>query len=231
MNIFHRNIANGVTCLNLLSGCIAIIFAFHGEDRFSGLSGFECAFISIGVAAIADFMDGFTARLLHCYSLLGKELDSLSDLVSFGVAPSMIMYNLLSATPGVPSWLAWWALVIAPLGALRLARFNIDTRQTTTFIGLPIPANAIFWIGYAALAFSTPAMLSPWCFLPIVLLESWLMISPIRMFSLKFNNYRIAENKRRYFLLLAAIVMIACMGVPAFLWIIVLYLFLSFLPE
>lgn len=125
------------------------------------------------------FCDGFAARLLHAYSSLGKELDSLCDLVSFGVGPSLLIFNCMTETSATP-WLAWMVFLIPVCGALRLARFNVDDRQTTSFIGLPIPANAIFWIGYSALAYQNVDFLTAWyCFLPILVVESWLMVSPV----------------------------------------------------
>lgn len=231
MNFIRRNIPNAITCLNVLSGCVAIIFAFHSSDNFGSLTGLQCSWIAIGIAAIADFLDGFMARLLRAYSDLGKELDSLCDLVSFGVAPAMMLYNIAGSSPAAPGWLPWMALLIPIAGALRLAKFNIDTRQTTSFIGLPIPANAIFWIGYTALAgvggTGIAALTSPYWLVPAVVLESWLMISPLPMFSLKFKNYTLRDNKSRYFLLLSAVILIVCTGVAGLLWTIILYLLLS----
>lgn len=228
MNIIRRNIANGITALNLLSGCVAIIFAFHPSTRFGALEGWQWACVAIGVAAVADFFDGFTARLLHAHSPLGKQLDSLSDLVSFGVAPAMLLYNLLTESADAPAWLPWLMLMVPVAGALRLARFNIDERQAMGFIGLPIPANAIFWIGYVAMALGyAPMLFTPAWLIPIVVVESWLMISPMRMFALKFKSYAFRPNILRYLLIIAAPVMIICMGLPALFWIIILYLLLS----
>lgn len=112
--------------------------AFHYNETIAGLSGYEWAFICIGAAAIFDFCDGASARLLHAYSDLGKELDSLADLVSFGLAPALLMFNTIAIANNDPlsPW-AFMSLFIPAMGALRLAKFNIDTRQTTSFIGLP----------------------------------------------------------------------------------------------
>ena len=141
-----NNIPNGITCLNLLCGALAIIVAFKPFDiMLLGLQGYQWAFILIGLAAVADFCDGLVARLLHAVSPLGAELDSLSDCVSFGLAPALILYNVMTVA-GCPLWMCYISLMIPIFGALRLARFNVDTNQTTTFTGLPIPANAIFWI-------------------------------------------------------------------------------------
>ena len=131
--------------MNLFSGCMAVVSAFHFNETIGAMQGYEWAFLFIGLATVFDFCDGLSARLLHAYSALGKELDSLSDLVSFGVAPAALVFNLIQSQTG--SWVAFLAFLIAVFGALRLAKFNIDDRQTTSFIGLPIPANAIFWPG------------------------------------------------------------------------------------
>lgn len=195
MNAIKRNIPNSITCINLISGCVAIALAQYGTDTIGCLKAYQWAFLAIAVGAVADFLDGFAARALHAYSNLGKELDSLCDLVTFGVAPSMIVLNLFLSA-GVAPWIAWASLLIPVSGALRLARFNIDTRQTTTFIGLPIPANAIFWIGYASLfATESVSWLAAWyVFIPVLILECWLMNSPMKIFSLKFKNLDLKEN-------------------------------------
>lgn len=223
MNFVKRNIPNMVTCMNLVAGILSIICAFKGGEALWGLRGYEWAWIFIGIAAVADFLDGFMARLLRAYSNLGKELDSLCDLVSFGVAPSLIMYNCLAET-GAEAWICWSALLIPVCGALRLARFNIDTRQTSSFIGLPIPANAIFWIGYSALCYAgTGFMVQWWCAVPVIVFESWLMLSPLKLFSLKFKTWGWKGNQWRWFLIVTAVVMVFCMGVPGLMWLIVAY--------
>lgn len=228
MNDFVRNIPNTITCLNVLSGCIAIIFACRGLDTVAcGLAGWQWASIFVGVAAVADFMDGFCARLLHAYSNLGKELDSLCDLVSFGVAPSMILYNILPQC-GLPQWCAWAALLIPVAGAVRLAKFNIDTRQATSFIGLPIPANAIFWIGYSAMAANgTTFVAFPAVWLPVAVIVSWLMLSSLKIFSLKFKTWGWRDNWYRYTLVISAFVFVSVMGVAGLAWLIVFYLLMS----
>lgn len=228
MNAITRNIPNSITCINLLAGCMAIAAAAKGSATLWGMQAYQWAFIFIAIGAAADFLDGFAARALHAYSNLGKELDSLCDLVTFGVAPAMIIMNLFQESPDT-AWMSWAALLIPVAGAIRLARFNIDTRQAITFIGLPIPANAIFWIGYAALyEHDGVAFLSQWYwFFPILIAECWLMNSPLRIFSLKFKNLRLKENMPRYLLIAATVVCCFTLGVGGFLWLIVFYVLLS----
>lgn len=224
MNVIKRNIPNSITCLNLAAGVMAIICASRGMDELWGMKAYEWAYIFIGIAAVADFLDGFAARLLHAYSNLGKELDSLCDLVSFGVAPAIIVFQCLSGI-GAQPWTAWAAILIPVCGALRLAKFNIDTRQTTEFIGLPIPANAIFWIGYTALCYEGAGFAVQWYWaLPVILLVSWLMVSPLRLFSLKFKTWGLKGNIKRWLLIVTAIVLVACMGVPGLMYLIIAYI-------
>lgn len=230
MKTLIRQIPNCITCLNILAGCMAIISASHASEPFLSLTGTEWAYIFIGIAAIADFCDGMAARLLHAYSELGKQLDSLCDCVSFCVAPAMILFFTLSSASEA-SWLSWCALLIPIAGAVRLGRFNIDTRQTSSFIGLPVPANAIFWIGYTALIAEDVAWLAaPSVFLPVLLLECWLMNSNLPIFSLKVKSLGFKGNEARWLLVVAAIVFVVCLGVGGLLWLIVFYVLLSLLP-
>ena len=227
MNLITRNIPNCITCLNLAAGVLSIICSARGHSEMWGLMAWQWAYIFIAIAAVADFLDGFAARLLHAYSNLGKELDSLCDLVSFGVAPALIMFNCLewgASTLMVAEWTKWVVVLIPVCGALRLARFNIDTRQTDSFIGLPIPANAIFWIGYSALIYQGTIFMAQWYWaLPVILIESWLMISPVHLFSLKFKTWGWRGNQWRWLLVLTAAVLVFCMGVPGLMWLIIAY--------
>ena len=138
-----KHIPNTITCCNLISGCAATVFAIYGVP--------ELALSLIILGAVFDFFDGMSARLLHVSSEIGKELDSLADVVTFGVAPSSILYWYLGMID-YPAFLEpmrevvpFFAYVLAAFSALRLAKFNLDTRQTTSFIGLPTPADALFW--------------------------------------------------------------------------------------
>ncbi len=213
-------IPNSITCLNLISGCIAIVMAFKGC--------YGWASIAIAAAAVFDFLDGAMARLMKAYSAVGKELDSLSDLVSFGVAPAAMVYNIL------PEEYSWIAISIPVCGALRLARFNVDTRQTTSFIGLPIPANAIFWIG-AVSWMEANGPFDAWIMIPATMLEAQSMLDPIQLVSLKFSNFKLnTENCLRYFIIAAAIGLTVIFGLPGLSLTIILYYLLGliypFLP-
>lgn len=223
-----NSIPNSITSLNLISGVLACIFAFHYAEPIGCLSGYQWAFVCIGAAAVFDFCDGASARLLHAYSDLGKELDSLADLVSFGLAPALLVFNTvveITAEP-LPLW-AFAAIFIPVMGALRLARFNIDTRQTTSFIGLPIPANAIFWIGFVAWLNDYNAILQPWMIAVIVVIVSLLMVCDLGMFSLKFKNFGLRENAARYFVMAAAVVLVCVFGLAGLMATIMLYVLLS----
>ena len=228
MSIFRKiraNIPNSITCLNLLSGAIACICTFHIHEPFGALQGYEWAFIFIGAAAVFDFLDGAMARLLHAYSDLGKELDSLSDLISFGLAPTMLMFNTINAFDP-DSIFAFAALFIVLFAGLRLAKFNIDDRQTTSFIGLPVPANAIFWIGPVAWIHSYTYPGSIALAILIIVLAS-LMVMPMPMFSLKFSSFDWRTNSRRYILLAGAVLFVIIQGLSGLAWTIFLYIAMS----
>lgn len=225
MNI-KAHIPNTITCLNLICGAAAIVLALHGSVAIGALTGFEWSFIAIGAAAVFDFCDGAAARMLKAYSALGKELDSLSDLVSFGLAPAAMVYTLINETAGGFTLWSVFALSIAVCGALRLARFNIDSSQSTTFTGLPIPANAIFWIG--ACSWATSHGCPPfWAFAAIIVCESLLMLSSLRMSSLKFKNFDWRDNFRRYVLIIAALMFVVTSGLPGLMWTILFYIIMS----
>lgn len=213
-------IPNTITCLNLLCGCLAVISAFR-TDTPCGLEGYQWASIFIGLAAVFDFCDGAMARLIHAYSVLGKELDSLSDLVSFGLAPTMLLYVTIDRFSAYP-WLAICALAIAICGGIRLAKFNIDTRQTSEFIGLPIPANAIFWVG-AIDWINTSGYPADWIVAAAIVLMSWLMLSPLHIFSLKFKNFSLRDNYIRYTVIIAAIILVAIFHLPGLSLTILFY--------
>lgn len=220
-----RWIPNTITCLNLLSGALACVFAFHATESFGSLTGMELSWILIGAAAVFDFCDGAAARLLRAYSELGKELDSLSDLVSFGLAPAMLLLNVTAGLTG-GSWEMWSALIIPVMGALRLARFNIDDSQTTSFKGLPIPANAIFWIGATAWL-SQHGPVNSWLMAAVTVAVALTMVCGMRMFSLKFKNFALKDNAVRYLQLICTIVAVIIWGVSGLAAAMLLYMLLS----
>ncbi len=224
-NKIVKSIPNTITLCNLLSGCVAVYMAFHSSETFGSLTGMQWAWIWIGIAAVFDFCDGAAARLLKAFSNIGGELDSLADLVSFGVAPGMMILNLMQANSQCP-WLGFAAMLIPMFGALRLAKFNVDTTQSTVFRGLPIPANALFWIGLCGWveANGYPGHVA---MMVLIVLLSWLMVCNLRMFSLKFKNFDWRDNFRRYILILAAVMFVVVWGVAGFAWLIVLYVFIS----
>ena len=200
-------VPNIITCCNLLSGALAVMLAAEGL--------FHCAFGMILLGAIFDFFDGMSARALKVNNPIGKEIDSLADVITFGLAPSvMLMQAIRLATENSNYAWGWWssvALVMAAFSALRLAKFNIDERQTSSFIGLATPANAIFW---GALIAAFPDMASwaqfmPWAMLAVAAVSCWLLICELPLFSLKFKNLSWQDNKVRYIFLIGCVLIIA----------------------
>lgn len=204
-----KHIPNSITCCNLISGCIATCFAFFHEP--------ELAMMWIIIGAVFDFFDGMSARALHVSSPIGKELDSLADDVTFGVAPSTIIFSQLlvldlpSALDPISSILPFAAYIMAAFSALRLAKFNLDERQSMGFIGMPTPANALFW---GSLIISCSDWLESYNFtfallIILMLITSWLLISEIPMFALKFKHWGWKGNEIRYsFIGLSAAILI-----------------------
>lgn len=180
----------------------------------------------IALAAVFDFFDGFTARLLHAVSPLGKELDSLSDAVSFGLAPGMVLYNMLVQYEP-ESGVAYIAMLIPVFGALRLAKFNVSTDQSTTFTGLPIPANAIFWIGFTNFYAEHHADVPVLVVAVLVVALSLLMVCNLRMFSLKLHSLSVRENYKQYLLVLAFVICVGFCGVTGLAWAMLFYIVLS----
>ena len=224
MNI-TKYIPNTITCLNLFSGCIACVMAFQGEYLYAALF--------IYLAAIFDFLDGLMARVLNAYSHLGKELDSLADMISFGMAPGIMLFSWLQViTPENNLFLPYIAFLIPVFSALRLAKFNVDTRQTSSFIGLPTPANAILIASLVSLHGEPhlSCILSDVRIIVIlILLLSFLLISRLPMFSLKFNALTWKNNKTRYIFLILSLVLLAIFRSAAIPLIIVLFILMSLL--
>ena len=203
-----QHIPNAITCGNLVSGCLSILFLTHNMP--------VKAAIMIFVAGLFDFLDGFAARLLHAHSPIGADLDSLSDVVSFGVAPGFIMYWLMSRSFDLPQWriagfnvLPCLAFLLPVFSAIRLAKFNIDNTQKTTFRGIPAPGMAIF-IASLPLALSQvhhlkDGVLSYWACLGIALIFSFMMVSHLRFFSFKMKSAKWKGNEVRWIFLLVTI--------------------------
>lgn len=230
-NIITKQIPNTLTCCNLMSGCIATGAAFHGN--------MEWAVIMIIIGAVFDFFDGMSARLLHVSSPIGKELDSLADVVTFGVAPSAMIFYMFSQVvypdflEPLRSILPYSAFLMAAFSALRLAKFNLDERQTSYFIGLPTPANALFWgsliIGNRGFLISEKFN-AAFLFL-FMLLFCFLLVAELPLFALKFKNLSWKDNKIKYVFLIGCIPMFAFLKYSSFAAIIVWYLFLSILTR
>ena len=217
-----KHIPNIITCCNLLSGCIAIYWAFSGNA--------EMALLWIIIGAVFDFFDGMTARLLGVLSPIGKELDSLADVVTFGVAPATIVFSELCAImPAISNlsfysyYLSFVAFLIAAFSALRLAKFNIDSRQTTSFIGMPTPANALFWGSFIVgqrewienYRYATVIIVA------LIIATCWLLVCELPMFSLKFKHLRLKDNHIKLYFTIFAAVMLAIFGWINAWWLII----------
>lgn len=222
-----KHIPNAITCCNLFSGCIACVMAFKGDFHLA------MAFIVLG--AVFDFFDGMVARLLGVSSPMGVQMDSLADDITFGIAPATIVFSFMQTKLLYPLYLSsvlcvlpYVAFLIAVFSAYRLAKFNIDTRQTSTFIGLPTPANALFWSSLIAGGGDWLNSLNMGWLLLIVLigLFSYFLVSEIPMFSLKFKNFTWKSNRVRYMFLICCLPMLL-LGFLAPVAIIAWYLVLS----
>lgn len=225
-----QHIPNTITCGNLVSGCMSILFLSMDMP--------VKAAIMIFVAGLFDFFDGFAARLLHAYSPIGADLDSLSDVVSFGVAPGFIMYWLMSHAADFPTvalfgvkLLPCLAFLLPVFSAIRLAKFNIDETQTTTFRGIPAPGMAIFIA-------SLPLMLSQvghlidgslgyWACLGITIIFSFMMVSRLRFFSFKMKSAKWKGNEVRWIFLIIAVLSFAIFRFLALPFILILYVLMS----
>lgn len=262
MNKIIRNIPNAITCGNLLCGCLAIVKAFEGDLVWA-------AYL-VGIAAVLDFLDGFAARLLKATSPIGKDLDSLADMVTFGVVPGVIMYRLIGnsfvyysmngldfyAPNDAPTSYSTYdlfpylAFVLTLFSALRLAKFNNDTRQSESFIGLPTPANAIFFASFpliieqvskeidkmanpfeALVSFASNPILAtlnnPWFLLALVSIFSALLVAPLPLFSLKFKSFGWKGNEIRYTFLVLSVALVGFLQFKGSPLVIILYILMS----
>ena len=228
MKIKLFTVPNIITLANLLCGCSSIVASLV-------LGDFTLAFLFVVASAVCDFFDGFTARLLKQYSDIGVQLDSLADMVSFGVAPSAVMYafaaqggaTLFGLSEGVVAALTFVPFIMAAFSALRLAKFNIDDTQHDSFSGLPTPANAIFCLSFVYAAVEKGIVVEvEWVALISVVMAA-LLVSPIRMFSFKLKNLSWAANKSQYIFLALALVAFFTLGIYSVPTIIVLYVVIS----
>ena len=230
-NGITRHIPNFVTCCNLLSGCIAAVMAFQSQ--------YEAATLFIILGATFDFFDGMLARLFHVSGPLGKELDSLADDITFGFAPSVIVFSLFKEVhyptfmQPIEAYFPYTAFIIAAFSALRLGKFNIDPRQSSSFIGLPTPANALFWgsLVIGGHSFLTSASFNALYLFILVLLMSYLLVAELPMFSLKFKNLSWKDNQTSYIFLLVCIPLLAIFHISGFAAIILWYILLSLLTR
>jgi len=231
-------VPNAITAMNLVCGSMSVFFAVDGQ------LGWAAVFIF--AAAIFDFLDGFAARLLKAYSAIGKELDSLADMVSFGLAPAAIVFTMLELTlfgknyhiQDIDTSFSLWvtlitSLVIPVAGAFRLAKFNTDDRQSEQFLGMPIPANAIFFASLALIlelgtnAAIVPVILNKYTLLSAIFACSFLMVSELPMFNLKVKNLKLKENALRFLFLGITLLMLVFLQLYALPLIIIWYVLLS----
>lgn len=227
----RRHIPNTITCCNLLSGCVAAMYAFEGMYLF--------AFVFIIAGAVFDFFDGLSARALKVSSPIGKELDSLADVITFGFAPAAMVFSWLRecADAHLDMLLAFVmpfaAFLLVAFSALRLAKFNVDERQTSSFIGLPTPANALFW-GALVLGSHDTIVAQPYGWIAVIVLIglfSWLLVAEIPMFSLKFKNLTWKSNRIAYTFLLVSLVLLILLGLNGLSAVIGWYIILSILTQ
>lgn len=237
MNLF-RHLPNAMTCGNLLCGCLGILQVFEGNPLYAS------AFI--GAAAVLDFLDGFVARLLNVSSPIGKELDSLADMVTFGTLPAFMLFQLMGGIPfgaenqwlqsaTAPGWLPYTAFVVAVCSALRLAKFNIDTRQTDQFIGVPTPANALVVASFPAILAHQPQY-GGWLDNPFVLagysvVMSLLLVSELPLFALKFKSFGWQGNEIRFSFLGLAVVLLVLLKFAAVPLLVAVYIVLSLISS
>ena len=222
-----KHIPNLLTISNLICGCIALYLTFQGELVFTAYF--------IGLAAIFDFMDGAAARLLNVSNPIGKELDSLADMVSFGLVPGSVVFHLLEESP--LSQYSFIALVIPIFSAYRLAKFNVDENQYEDFIGLPTPANCLVFISIPLITtFNSESIFAylfeiPEILLIITILMSLALVSRINMFSLKFKNLKFQDNKYKFFIITMSIILLTWLEFSALPIIIFLYIMMSIVKK
>lgn len=213
------------TSINLICGCLGIIEVFEG--RLANVAYY------IWIAGLVDFLDGYSARLMDSSSLIGKDLDSLADLVSFGVLPSLLSYALLREFSTIP-YLPYLAILIAVFSALRLAKFNNDERQSDTFYGLPTPANALFFSSLPLLLEQgsyVHILQNEYIFSVIIIIFSVLLVSEIKLMAFKFKKFQWAGNQVKILFILFGLMAIIFFQVIAIPYIIVMYILISLITN
>ncbi len=224
---YKSHIPNTITILNLLSGSLAIILLFKGF--------IQTAALLVVLATVLDFLDGFIAKMLNAKSIIGKELDSLADVISFGLAPALFLFILMEKHPitetnDFTALLPYLALLIAAFSALRLAKFNIDTRQSVSFLGLPTPANALLIISFTIVAGKMPQFLGNnfYLQLAIIPLSCYLLVSEIPIFAIKFSKgFSLSLNKIRYIYISIGMALVLFLGWLGVMLAVVIYILMS----
>lgn len=217
-----RHIPNFITCLNLLSGCIGVVFALAAQP--------QVAAYCVVASGIFDFLDGLVARALRVKSPMGKELDSLADVVSFGLVPGAIWYTLLDTALPENGYLPYLGFVVTVFSAIRLAKFNIDDRQTTDFIGLNTPMNAFYVVSLPFIAETYGSIIHhPAFLLGNIALTSALLVSNIRLFSLKLESRSWQKNKWKFIFIILSAVWVGLLKFAAVPVVLVLYFLFSFI--
>jgi CDP-diacylglycerol--serine O-phosphatidyltransferase len=227
-----KQLPNLMTMGSLLCGCVAIVSIFHGQVAHAA--------IYVSVAAILDFLDGFVARMLHAQSELGKQLDSLADMVTFGVLPGVILFHLmlksnyfvLYESHGIYRIFKYYMFIVTVFSCIRLARFNLDTRQTSYFIGLPTPINTLLIMSVSLMVYYNTFglqfyLLNPWVLTGISSLSAGLLVAELPLISLKFKNFRFADNKAQFILLTFSLVLLPVLKFAAIPAIVIIYIILS----
>lgn len=242
--LLKKHLPNAITCLNLLCGCLALTFILGSEaTAASRLRGLEIGAYLVALGALADFADGLVARALRVSSAIGKDLDSLADMVTFGVVPGAILLQLLAlsahgqpagqaGSPGGGQWLPYIGFLVSIFSALRLAKFNNDTRQSDSFIGLPTPACTLVVASLPLILthdrFQLSAiLLNPWVLAGLAVLLSGLLVAELPLFALKFKNFGWRGNRRRFVFMALAAVLLLFLQAAAVPLVVLLYVLLS----
>lgn len=217
-----KHVPNFITCLNLLSGCIGVVFALQGS--------FDVAAYCVVASGIFDFFDGLVARALHVKSPIGKELDSLADVVSFGLLPGAMLYTMLGLSSAESDYLPYLGFLVTICSALRLAKFNIDERQSTDFIGLNTPMNAFYVISLPFLAETyRQVVYHPIFLVASIVATSLLLVSNVRLFSMKLDSLSWELNKWKFMFLIVSILLVVWMKFAAVPMVLVAYFLFSYI--